>query len=216
MKKLILILVAAAALFGAWYLGKTTGKDCCKEESTSSKKVALDQSCKDLDDDDFIDGKCSRLRILNIFSFEDTELDLANYKYTLKVNEYDEEDLEIKKQYKNYYASLVQTFRKKGSTDNPQRTDGKGDYKLDYGKTYINRFTIFKINKKDESKREVIYSDSNAPGFKGKTLKDMKTNLVFQFVPVPKTPIITQEGEGGPKPLQNPPIGAAGSGPGPG
>jgi hypothetical protein len=211
MRKIILIVVAIAALAGAWYLGKTTGKDCCKETGKAGEDAALA---------DFNDGPQSRIRILNVFAFEDTTLDIVNCTYKYKIGNSPEEDLTIYVEENRRYSAVFQSFRKKGGPLQSQRPNNDGDFEIEDDKMYRCTFIITQIDK--AGNRKVILDTKHElpeDQYTGKTLKDAKSNLFYQYIPVRKTD--KSEGQeakrdGDIKPLQNPPINPIGPAPGPG
>ncbi|MBK9329402.1 MAG: hypothetical protein IPM95_08845 [Sphingobacteriales bacterium] len=202
MRKIILIVVAIAALAGAWYLGKTTGKDCCKETGKAGELAAANE---------FPDGKNSKLRNLVVLHFEEY---LDNYTYYVKVNNYEDFKLEIIKDTIQgfYYSGFFQSFKNVGSgnseshgRDNPLKPD----------KTYDNNFTIYAVKDGTGERIEIGYYTTGS--FKGQNLLDHKTNLVYQFVFIPKLDkVLPQKKEKIILPLQNPPINPIGPAPGPG
>ncbi len=206
MKKIILIIAAIAALAGAFFWGKHSGKSCCKDEG----KV------NGLASDGFKDGPQSRIRILNVFAFQDTNLDITNYKYVYKIDNGPVEVLPIYVEGNRRYSAVFQSFRKKGGGLNSERPKNDGDYEIDDNKQYQSTFIIIQIDKKNGDSTE-IFKTSHEKQYTGKTLKDAESNLFYQFIPVrkkDKSAVTSRDGDI--KPLQNPPINPIGPAPGPG
>ena len=202
MKKIILIIAAIAALAGAFFWGKHSGKSCCKDEGKTGALAAANE---------FPDGKNSKLRNLVVLHFEEY---LDNYSYYVKANTFEDYRLEIKADTIQgiYFSGFFQSLKNVGVGN----TEGHGrDNPLKPDKSYDNVFTIYAINNDTKERVEIgYYSTGN---FTGQDLINHKSNLVYEFVYIPKSDkVLPKKKDKIILPLQNPPINPIGPAPGPG
>lgn len=169
MKNLLLILIAAAALFGAWYLGKTTGKDCCKSE----KAIISEEEEEGGAEAGGLEKVPARVRILMHFRIDNPQ-EGYTYFYTYGNNE------------KEVYEIIADSFYVRiNGTPELNRTNGKQDV--------IDSITIIAKKDKIVSKKTTLYttykrqriSDSYSYTqliyFDGKAVVEEKEDKVYEY-----------------------------------